>query len=115
MNIATIVHSVYGAGERQWKIQITPEARQRFDQYVAVLRAIPSLRIMTDKQGGRFNLKLMVNNQIIARIWFFPDWRIREIIPEPAYAEKVQPYQATAMPMQPEELRGYVTRLLGAA
>jgi hypothetical protein len=109
-NIAAIVHAVYAA--REWEIQITPEARQQFDRYVVVLRAIPGLRIMTDKQGGRFNLKLMVSNQVIARIWFFPDWRIREIVPEGAYADKPR-YTASAMPMMPDELRNYVAGLMG--
>jgi len=107
------VREVYGA---EWNIKITPEARDNFTRYVQVLRQISGIKPVVQHQGGRYFIWLYYRNAVIATIQFFPDWRIREITPDPQVfaGKQVAPVQPGVTILTPDQLRNYVLGLLNA-
>jgi len=107
------VREIYGA---EWNIKITPEARDNFARYIQVLRQIPGVKPVVQNQGGRYFIWLYRQNVVFATISFFPDWRIREIAPDPQIfaGQQVASLQPGVTVLTPDQLRDYVLGLLTA-
>jgi hypothetical protein len=112
--VQAVVREVYGAQE--WRIQITPEAQRNFTRYVQMLRQIPGVKPVVQNQGGRYYIWLYRQNAVFATISFYPDWRIREVMPDPQIfaGKQVTPLQTGLVVLTPDQLRDYVTGLLNA-